>query len=274
MTLRLDGPLLLAGAGNMGYALLTGWLERGLDPASIIVQDPAPLPRIRDELAWRGVDVRAEVRSLPEPPAVLLMAVKPQVMDEVFPPLAQLVRKKTVVLSVAAGRRIDGFEMHLPKETAVVRAMPNMPASIGRGITVAVANAHVMPGQRLTCDALLRAVGEVEWIAEEGLMDAVTAVSGSGPAYVFYLAECLGAAGVKAGLEPALAEKLALWTVAGAGELLALTDLTPAIQRQNVTSPNGTTFAALQVLMADDGLSKLMREAVLAAARRSRELAK
>lgn len=274
MTLQLDGPLLLAGAGNMGYALLAGWLERGLDPARIIVQDPAPSPRIREQLNWHGIEVRAEVRSLPEPPAVLLIAVKPQVMDQVFPPLAQLARKKTVVLSVAAGRRIDGFEPHLPQGTAVVRAMPNMPASVGRGITVAVGNTHVTPAQRETCDQLLRAVGEVAWVDDEGLMDAVTAVSGSGPAYVFYLAECLANAGVKAGLKPELAQQLACWTVAGAGELLHRSDLGPELLRQNVTSPNGTTFAALQVLMDETGLARLMQDAVAAAARRSRELAK
>jgi pyrroline-5-carboxylate reductase len=274
MTLKLDGPLVLAGAGNMGYALLTGWLERGLDPARIIVQDPAPSPRVKERLDWHRIQVRAEVRSLPEVPAVLLIAVKPQVMDQVFPLLGQLARQKTVVLSVAAGRRIDGFEAHLAPGTAVVRAMPNMPASVGRGITVAVGNGHVTPGQRDTCDELLRAVGEVAWVSDEGLMDAVTAVSGSGPAYVFYLAECLAEAGVKAGLKPELAQQLACWTVAGAGELLHRSDLGPTLLRQNVTSPNGTTFAALQVLMAENGLAKLMQEAVAAAARRSRELAK
>jgi pyrroline-5-carboxylate reductase len=271
---KLDGPLVLAGAGNMGYALLTGWLEGGLDPARIIVQDPAPAPRIKERLDWHGIEVRAEVRSLREPPAVIFVAIKPQVMDEVFPALAQLARERTVVMSVAAGRRIDGFEAHLPKGTAVVRAMPNTPASVGRGITVAVGNGHVSEVQRRTCDQLLRAVGEVAWVGEEGLMDAVTAVSGSGPAYVFYLAECLAEAGVKAGLPPDLAQQLATWTVSGAGELLHRSDLGPQILRQNVTSPNGTTFAALQVLMAEGGLAKLMQEAVAAATARSRELAK
>jgi pyrroline-5-carboxylate reductase len=273
MTLKLDGPLLLAGAGNMGFALLSGWLERGLDPARIIVQDPAPPARVKQQLDAHGIKAQAEARSLPEPPAVILVAVKPQVMDEVLPPLGQLARKSTVVLSVAAGRRIDGLEMHLPAGTAVVRAMPNTPASVGRGITVAVGNKHLTPAQRETCDALLRAVGEVAWVDDEGLMDAVTAVSGSGPAYVFYLAECMAQAGVDAGLPAELAQKLATWTVAGAGELLHRSDLSAATLRQNVTSPNGTTFAALQVLMGEDGLAKLMAKAVAAAARRSRELA-
>ena len=274
MSFKLDGSLLLAGAGNMGVALLSGWLERGLDPTQIIVQDPAPAPHVKARLDTQGIPVHAEVGSLPEPPAVLLIAVKPQVMDEVFPALARLAGGKTVVISIAAGCRIAGFEAHLPPRTAVVRAMPNTPASVGRGITVAVGNAHITAAQRETCDQLLRAVGEVAWIDDESLMDAVTAVSGSGPAYVFYLAECLAEAGVKAGLTPELAQQLARWTVAGAGELLRRSDLDAATLRQNVTSPGGTTFAALEVLMADNGLAKLMTEAVAAAARRSRELAK
>jgi pyrroline-5-carboxylate reductase len=275
MTLKLDGPLLLAGAGNMGWAMLSGWLERGLDPASIIVQDPAPPARVEQQLDAHGIKVQAEVRAMPEPPAVIVVAVKPQVIDEVFPPLGRLARQNTVVLSVAAGRRMEGFEPHLGAGVAVVRAMPNTPASVGRGITVAIGNRHLTPAQRATCDALLKAIGEVAWIDDEGLMDAVTAVSGSGPAYVFYLAECMARAGAEAGLPPELAEQLARWTVSGAGELLHRSDLDAAALRQNVTSPNGTTFAALQVLMdADAGMAKLMAKAVAAAARRSRELAK
>jgi pyrroline-5-carboxylate reductase len=273
MTLKLDGPLLLAGAGNMGFALLSGWLERGLDPASIIVQDPAPPERVKQALDRHGIKAQAEVHALAQPPAVIVVAVKPQVMDEVLPSLGVLARKSTVVLSIAAGRRIDGLEKHVPPGTAIVRAMPNTPASIGRGISVAVGNRHLSQAQRETCDQLLRAVGEVAWVKDEGLMDAVTAVSGSGPAYVFHLAECLAQAGVDAGLPAELAQKLAAWTVAGAGELLHRSDVGAAVLRQNVTSPNGTTFAALQVLMGDDGLAKLMAKAVAAAARRSRELA-
>jgi pyrroline-5-carboxylate reductase len=250
MTLRIDGTLLLAGAGNMGHAMLAGWLERGLDPKQIVVQDPSPPQRAKELIQKHGIDLRAAVGSLREPPAVVVVAVKPQSMDQAFPPLAQLSRQSTIVLSVAAGRRIDGFERCLPKGTPVVRCMPNTPASIGRGITAAVGNAHVTPARRATCDGLLRAVGEVVWVDEEGLLDAVTAVSGSGPAYVFYLAECLAEAGIKAGLAPELAHKLARCTVSGAGELLHRSDLPADVLRQNVTSPNGTTFAALQVLMA------------------------
>jgi pyrroline-5-carboxylate reductase len=274
MTLCLDGPLLLAGAGNMGYALLFGWLEGGLDPARVVVQEPAPQPHVKQQLATRGIRVEASIAALPEPPAVLLIAVKPQVMDEVLPQLARLVGGETLVISIAAGRRMEGLEAHLPQGTAVVRVMPNTPASVGRGISVAVANAHVTPAQREACDRLLRAVGEVAWVDDEGLMDAVTAVSGSGPAYVFHLAECLAEAGVASGLSPQLAAQLARWTVAGAGELLHRSDGDAATLRRNVTSPGGTTAAALEVLMAEGGLPELMRKAVAAATQRSRELAR
>jgi pyrroline-5-carboxylate reductase len=253
--------------------MLAGWLDRGLDPKQIIVQDPSPPARAKELIEKHGIDLRANASGLREPPAVLVVAVKPQVMDDVFPPLAKLAGQATLVLSVAAGRRIEGFERHLAKGTPVVRCIPNTPSSIGRGITGAVGNAHTTPAKRAICDALLRAIGEVVWLEEEGLIDAVTAVSGSGPAYVFYLAECLAEAGTKAGLPPDLAQKLARWTVSGSGELLHRSDLPADVLRQNVTSPNGTTFAALQVLMADDGLAKLMREAVSAATKRSKELA-
>src|SRR5215470_6481489 len=237
MSLRIDGTLLLAGAGNMGSAMLAGWLQEGLKPAQIIVQDPAPPPRATELLAQHGLTAQAAVASLADPPAVIVVAVKPQVMDEVFPLLANLAGNSTVVLSIAAGRTIASFAKHLPEGTAVVRAMPNTPAAVGRGITVGVPNAHVSARQRATCDALLRAIGEVSWIDDESLIDAVTAVSGSGPAYVFYLAECLADAAVKVGLPPELAQKLARSTVAGSGELLHRSDLGADVLRQNVTSP-------------------------------------
>jgi pyrroline-5-carboxylate reductase len=275
MVLKIDGTLLLAGAGNMGSAMLAGWLEQGLQPGQIVVQDPSPPASAKALLDKHGIAARPIIERLTAPPAVIVMAVKPQVMDDVFPVLARHVGKGTVVLSIAAGRTIAGFEKHLPQGTAVVRSMPNTPAAIGRGVTVGVPNAHVTPPQRATCDALLRAVGEVAWVDDEGLIDAVTAVSGSGPAYVFYLAECLAQAGVAAGLAPDLAQKLARCTVAGSGELLHRSDHGADTLRQNVTSPGGTTYAALQVLMAENGgLPELMREAVAAATRRSRELAK
>jgi pyrroline-5-carboxylate reductase len=237
-----------------------------------VVQDPDPSPEVKPLLSRHGMAAQPSIAGLAEPPAVIVVAVKPQVMEDVFPPLARLAGSGTLVLSIAAGRTIRSFEAHLPAGTAVVRSMPNTPAAIGRGITVCCANAHVKEAQRTLCNALLSAVGEVGWVAEEGLIDAATAVSGSGPAYVFLLAECLAEAGKAAGLEEALAKKLASATVSGAGELLRQSGGEPAVLRRNVTSPHGTTAAALSVLMAEDGMQALLTKAVLAAAKRSHEL--
>ncbi|MEZ5818430.1 MAG: pyrroline-5-carboxylate reductase [Hyphomicrobiaceae bacterium] len=273
MGLKLEGDLVLAGAGNMGGAMLAGWLAGGLDPKRIVVQDPAPPPAIAELLSRHGIKAHGTLPEGGGPPAVLLMAVKPQIMDEVFPALAKRAGPGTLVLSIAAGKTIASFERHLAPGIAVVRSIPNTPAAVGRGITVAAPNRHVTVAQRALCDALLGAIGEVGWVDDEALIDPVTAVSGSGPAYVFYLTECLAAAGVKAGLAPDLAMRLARATVAGSGELMRQSELGPDQLRKNVTSPNGTTFAALQVLMAEKGLEPLMTEAVAAATRRSRELA-
>ena len=271
--IRLNGPLILAGAGNMGGAMLAGWLKGGLPPSQIIVQDPGPPPPIAALLSQHGIKVVQRVESLPTPPSVLLMAVKPQVMDDVFPPLARIVGPQTVVLSVAAGRTIASFERSLPAGAAVVRSIPNTPAAVGRGITVATPNAHVTAQHKETVTELLSAIGEVAWVDDEALIDPVTAVSGSGPAYVFHLVEAMAAAGVAAGLAPDLAMQLARATVTGAGELLYQSPLDAATLRQNVTSPNGTTYAALQVLMGDKGMTPLLTEAIAAATKRSRELA-
>ncbi len=273
MPLQLNGPVVLAGAGKMGAALLEGWLERGLDPASILIQDPNLAGAALDLANRHGIKVAADLGPLDAAPAVIVVAVKPQVMDDVFPALAKIAGPETVVVSIAAGKTLQSFERHLPPGAAVVRAMPNTPAAIGRGITGAVANAHATQAQRDACENLLGAVGEVVWVADEGLIDAVTAVSGSGPAYVFLLAEVLADAGVAAGLDPATATRLARATVSGSGELLNRSDLDAETLRRNVTSPGGTTAAALAVLMRDgNGLRELMREAVLAAEKRGREL--
>ena len=273
MTLKLDGALLLAGAGNMGGAMLTGWLAQGLSASQIRVQDPGPPPAVAAMLAKAGITAQASVTALSEPPAVILVAVKPQEMDKVFPPLAKLAGPRTVVLSIAAGRTIAGFEKHLASGVGVVRAMPNTPAAVGRGITVCCPNAHVTAAQKTVCTALLGAIGDVAWVEREALIDPVTAVSGSGPAYVFYLVEAMAAAGVKAGLPADLAMLLARRTVSGSGELLHRSDLPAEQLRRNVTSPNGTTHAALEVLMAADGIQPVMDRAIAAATRRSQELA-
>lgn len=274
MTFTFDGPLLLVGAGKMGGALLEGMIARGLDPRRVRVQDPAPPPDIAALLAKHGIAAEARIEDLPAPPGVVIAAVKPQVMDTVFPPVAGLSGPRTLVVSIAAGRTLKSFETHLAADSAVVRAMPNTPAAIGRGITVCVANAAVTPLQRQLCETLMAAVGEVAWIEDEALMDAVTAVSGSGPAYVFLLAEALEKAAVAAGLDHALARRLARATVSGSGELLARSPLDAAVLRQNVTSPGGTTAAALAILMADGGFEDLLEKAVLAGEGRSRELAR
>ena len=272
MAIPLSAPLVLAGAGKMGGALLEGWLAQGLDPKLVAVQDPGPPDEVRDLLARHGIASGPAAPTLAAPAGVLVLAVKPQVMDEVLPGLARVVAPGTLVLSIAAGRTIHSLERHLPAQSAVVRAMPNTPAAIARGITVACANARVTAAQRHLTDALLAAVGEVAWVEREDLIDPVTAVSGSGPAYVFLLAEALAEAGRAVGLDADLAARLANATVSGAGELLHRSDLDPATLRKNVTSPGGTTAATLGVLMADDGLGPLMRRAVEAATRRSREL--
>ena len=265
---------MLVGAGNMGGALLKGWLERGLKPTDVFVQYPAPPPVIVELLAKHGVWIGPRVPDLGRAAAVLLLAVKPQIMDAVVPTVSQLAKLETVVLSVAAGRTIESIAKGFPAGTAIVRSIPNTPASIGRGITVVVANAHVSPAQKALCTDLLAAVGEVGWVDDEGLIDAATAVSGSGPAYVFLLAECLAEAAKAVGLPPELAVRLARVTVSGAGELLHQSDLDAGQLRKNVTSPNGTTAAALAVLMADDGMAEILTRAVRAARDRGRELAK
>jgi pyrroline-5-carboxylate reductase len=208
-----------------------------------------------------------------EAPCIMVLAVKPQIMDGVLGEIASLADERTIILSIAAGRTIASLEKHFALPLAIVRAMPNLPAEIGRGISAAYANSHAGRAQREACGCLLRAAGEVVWIEDESLMDSVTAVSGSGPAYVFHLVECLADAARAEGLAPELAMQLARATVTGAAELLARSPLDAATLRENVTSPNGTTAAALAVLMAEPGLSALMTKAVAAAARRSRELA-
>lgn len=275
MSVETAGTIVLAGAGKMGAALLAGWIRQGLEPSRIFVQEPHPAPNVGDFLKSNGIRDVAELSGLKHPPSIIVMAVKPQAMDAVFPTLAPLAGVGTTVMSIAAGVPISKFAAQLPAGTAVVRAMPNTPAAIGRGITAAVGNAHLTPSQKAVCRSLLAAVGEVVWLDDEGLIDAVTAVSGSGPAYVFLLAEALAEAGVAAGLDAETATRLARATIAGSGELLRQSPETAATLRQNVTSPGGTTAAALSVLMRAKGsLADLMREAVLAAQKRGRELGK
>jgi pyrroline-5-carboxylate reductase len=265
---NITSTIALAGAGKMGGAMLTGWLAQGLAPANVVVIEPAPSPEI-SALAAKGVRLNPKDAGSAE---TLVVAVKPQSFRDAGAVLKPLVGGSALVVSIMAGMTIAAISEVCGG--AVVRAMPNTPAAIGRGITVAIAAKSVSAAQRATADALLRATGSVEWVDDETLMDAVTAVSGSGPAYIFLLAEELARAGVEAGLPEALATKLARETVAGSGELLHRSDLPAATLRRNVTSPGGTTAAALNVLMGKDGLQQLLIRAVAAATARSKELAK
>ncbi|HCP01079.1 MAG: pyrroline-5-carboxylate reductase [Alphaproteobacteria bacterium] len=261
--------ILLVGCGKMGGALIEGWIGRGVMPSAIFVIDPMQ-PDVPT-----GVSIRDGFEAIPSAfePTVVVLAVKPQVMDKVLVPYADVVRSETVFLSIAAGRTIASFEAILGGDARIVRAMPNTPAAVGRGITVLAGNANVSGAQREACESLMAAVGKVAWIDDERLIDAVTGVSGSGPAYVFHLVEAMAAAGVTAGLAPALAMQLARETVVGGGELLGRSAEPAAALRENVTSPGGTTAAALEVLMSEDGLTELMTRAILRATERSRELA-
>lgn len=268
----MPSRILLVGCGNMGAAMLGGWIEQGVASSDIAVVEPAPANAAA--AAARGVAVVAAPTALDRAfePDVVVIAVKPQEMATVIPAYRDTAGAP-VFVSVAAGTPIRVLEAALGEATAVIRTMPNTPALVRRGMSVACANARVSAGQRDTCTTLLAAIGEVAWVEDEGLMDAVTGVSGSGPAYVFLLIESLAAAGVDAGLPAKLSHQLALATVAGASELARVAPEVPAILRERVTSPGGTTQAALRVLMAADGLTPLMSKAVAAATTRSRELA-
>jgi pyrroline-5-carboxylate reductase len=267
---NIHGTIALAGAGKMGGAMLTGWLAQGLDPKRVVVIEPHPSAEI-NALAAKGVRLNPSAKQVGEVDT-LVVAVKPQSFREAGTALKPFTGPSTLVVSIMAGTTIASLEAVCGG--SVVRAMPNTPAAIGRGITVAVAAKTVSAAQRAVADALLRATGSVEWVKKEGLMDAVTAVSGSGPAYVFLLAEELARAGIEAGLPEELATKLARETVAGSGELLHRSDLASSTLRQNVTSPGGTTAAALDVLMGPNGMHALLTRAVAAATQRSKDLAK
>jgi pyrroline-5-carboxylate reductase len=267
---RFEASLLLAGAGKMGGALLRAWLDRGYDPRKIDVIEPHPSPELIELAQAKGFALRAPSR----PPGILVLAIKPQTLDEAAASLASFASPNTLVVSILAGKTIANISAKLPQARAIVRAMPNLPAAVGRGITALAANAAATPGQRAAAEALLAAAGGVEWLASEELIDAVAAVSGSGPAYVFYLAEALASAGSSVGLPASIAARLARATVEGAGELLFQSrEKSAAELRENVTSRGGTTAAALEVLMAQDGLKPLIERAVKAAKQRAEALA-
>jgi pyrroline-5-carboxylate reductase len=257
----------------MGGAMLGGWLAAGHDPSTVTVVDPNPPIYMVEMIEEYGVR-HVTSAQMAERPEVIIVAVKPQMMEVVLPGLADLVDGENVLVSVAAGTTIAKLGAPFAEVSPrIIRAMPNTPAMVQRGITVCVPNTLVSEEQKATVTQLMSAIGLVEWVNDELLMDAVTGVSGSGPAYVFHLAEALAEAGEAAGLPVQLARNLAEATISGSGELMRQSELSPSQLRRNVTSPNGTTQAALEVLMADDGFPHLLRKAVDAATKRSRELA-
>lgn len=268
----LPTTLVLLGAGKMGSAMLRGWLALGMDGHGVTIVDPYPADDLMELAKEHGILVNPPSGTI-SPPEALVLAIKPQTLEAAAPDIAPLVGANTLVLSIMAGKTIANITQRLPKAKAIVRAMPNTPAAVGRGITGAAASAGVSAAQRAAASALLSAIGAVEWLDQEDWIDAVTAVSGSGPAYVFYLAECMAKAGEAAGLPADLAMRLARATVEGAGELMFRDAATPASQlRVNVTSPGGTTAAALDILMDPNGLEPLMTKAIGAAKRRAGEL--
>lgn len=263
------GKLLLVGCGKMGGAMLDGWLARGLETADVVVAEPIEAIRPRRP----GLRIVASTTEVPETPEIVVLAVKPQSMDTTLTDLRRFAEQGSVFLSIAAGKTLRYFTTHLGHGAKVVRSMPNTPAAVRQGITVATAGPGVSAAERKRCHELLEAVGDVLWVDDEALMDPVTALSGSGPAYVFLLVEAMAAAGAKLGLAPEMAMQLARTTVMGSGELLKQSTEPAAQLRVNVTSPGGTTAEALKVLMAADGIQPVFDKALAAASRRSRELA-
>ena len=261
--------LLLVGCGKMGGAMLDGWLARGLAASEVIVAEPVEALRPRKS-GLRAVGSSQEVRETPE---MVVLAVKPQTMDAVLPDLRRFADEGAVFLSIAAGKTLKYFATHLGETAKVVRSMPNTPAAVRQGITVAVAAPGVAAAEKKRCQELLEAVGQALWVEDETLLDPVTALSGSGPAYVFLLVEAMAAAGAKLGLAPEMAMQLARATVAGSGDLLRQSTDPASQLRINVTSPGGTTAEALKILMAPDGIQTVFDKALAAASRRSKELA-
>ncbi|MCX7325579.1 MAG: pyrroline-5-carboxylate reductase [Hyphomicrobiales bacterium] len=270
-TATLPKTLVLMGAGKMGGAMLQGWLSGGIDVAGLTVLDPNAGPELNALAAAHGFRLNPLLSDV-SAPEVLVLGIKPQTLDAAAAALAQLAGPQTLVVSILAGKTIANLAARAPRTRAFVRAMPNLPASVQRGVTGVAASRDVSEAQKLVTTALLAGIGTVEWVPGEDYIDAVTAVSGSGPAYVFHMVECLTEAGIAAGLPADVAARLARGTIEGAGELLHRSPLDPANLRQNVTSPGGTTAAALEVLMANNGLKPLMVRAVAAAKLRAEEL--
>jgi len=269
----LAGKLVLLGAGKMGGAMMEGWLKAGIVPSQLIIFDPAPPAEIMTLIKNHNISHNPDIEKLKNVD-VILTAVKPQIMDVALEGIIALKKQKPLVLSIAAGKTIASFEKHFGDDAAVIRTIPNTPSSVGRGITAMAANKNVSNEQKQLASALLKSIGDVVEVENENQIDAATGLSGSGPAYIFYMTECLAKAGIAQGLAPELAMQLARATVEGSGELMRASGIEATTLRQNVTSPNGTTYAGLQVLMAkENGLEDLMAKTVDAATKRSIELA-
>lgn len=268
----LSGKLVLVGAGKMGGAMMQGWLDAGIVPSQLVILDPAPPKEVLTLIKNHNLSHNPDVSGLKDV-EVILVAVKPQIMDKALQAVTVLKDQKPLILSIAAGKTIASFEHHFGDDAAVIRTIPNTPAAVGRGITAMAANQNATPDQSKLASTLLSSIGDVVSLDNEDQIDAVTGLSGSGPAYVFYLTECLAKAGEAQGLAADLAMQLARSTVEGSGELMRTSGTPASTLRENVTSPNGTTQAGLKVLMGADGLEKLMIETVDAATKRSRELA-
>ena len=263
--------LVLFGAGKMGGAMLEGWIAVGMNTAATTILDPHPSLEVQTLCGNKKIRLNPPLRDVTSPKAIVL-AIKPQMLAAAAPVINRLVAPETLVVSILAGKTIGDLRRQIPHAKAIVRAMPNLAASVRRSATAAVATKETSEAQKKLAYELLSSIGTVEWLANEALIDAVTAVSGSGPAYFFYLTECLAHAGTSAGLPHELSAHLARATMIGAGELLAQSELPPGKLRHDVTSPGGTTAAALEVLMGERGLSDLMKGAVAAAKRRAQEL--
>lgn len=272
MPLSDIGSLVLVGAGKMGGAMLHGWLKKGMNPKAVAIVDPHIGSEAFSMLIEYSVTHHKDAAEITEPADIVVLAVKPQQMGEALPALKGVIGPSTLVVSIAAGTTLANLSAALG-DGPIIRVMPNTPAQVGQGMSVAVGNAAVTEAHRRVVTNLLNAVGKTGWVGDEALIDAVTALSGSGPAYVFLLVEAMAAAGEKAGLPRELAMLLARQTVVGAGALLGGVPTDAATLRKNVTSPGGTTAAALAVLMGDQGWQPLIDAAIAAAARRSRELA-
>ncbi|MEN3931247.1 pyrroline-5-carboxylate reductase [Microvirga sp. W0021] len=263
--------LMLVGAGKMGGSLLEGWIKAGFPGDRVIVSDPYPSEEMAVYCVQHGITLNPA--SAPFEPEALVLAIKPQMLESSAAAINNFIGKSTVIISILAGKTISNLQSYLTNATAIVRTMPNLPASIGHGATGAYANERTSGRQKSQVDALLKTSGTTEWLSREEQIDAVTAISGSGPAYIFYLTECLAEAGIQLGLPRELSERLARATVTGSAALMSESSLAPSKLRENVTSPGGTTAAALNNLMAPDGLQPLMNKATASAKKRAGELA-